>query len=123
MFSKEVETMKKIITGFIILFIIFTTIYDLKNGVLQTFNQTEPAVQTVMAHEENDVLNDNEVPYTVMHAVPGSTVLSLAERVHSGSIPVPIAQLVHDFKLLNPTIEPENLQIDHPYKIPNYSYQ
>ena len=93
-----------------ILYIIY---YDLTDGTLpeQKFEQP-PAVETVT--------EEAPMPYFEKKVENGDTVLTIIENQLGKSIPIPISDVVTDFKELNHDLPPQNIQPGKTYKFPNY---
>lgn len=63
--------------------------------------------------------NESDKGYINAQIFAGDTVISIAEKIHQGPIPVPIDQLIDDFQSLN-EISPNEIQIGQHYKFPFY---
>lgn len=104
--------MKKILGLCLAALVIYTAYYDLKFGTL-------PIPSNASAAETHQQQEKAEIPYTKVKVKPGETVLSVAEHLNH-SKPVPINQLIHDFKQLNPDADPNQIQIGETYRFPTY---
>ena len=105
--------MKKIVIFFTVLIIIYSIYYDLTTGTL-------PVSTATAIVEENDRKGQPAIPYLIKEVKSGDTVLSIAENIHGGHIPVSIEQMVEDFRQLNGQIEPDQIQMNEKYKFPVY---
>lgn len=108
--------MKRFVLFLFIILFSYILYYDLKVGTLlflqpvQNFN--EPA--TVVG---KNVVESNYVQQQVKE---GDTVLSIVERLHQNSLPVPIETIVSDFEKLNSNTSAHSIQVGHSYKFPIY---
>ena len=104
---------KTIINIFIILFLI--SIYkDLTFGTNISTNKSMETNQTnTMDKQEYEVIK------VKMEA--GDTVLSIMERINTASSTIDINLMLQDFSLLNPNIDPNQLQTNHFYFFPKYN--
>ncbi|MBM7701509.1 hypothetical protein [Metabacillus iocasae] len=91
--------------------------YDIKNGTIPS-SYTEQPAQEVM-NMTKEAVDENSKSYNIVKVRAGDTVLSIMEQLIKGPIPVPIDQLIKDFKHLN-EIEPEEIQVGKEYKFPTY---
>ncbi|MRG86609.1 LysM peptidoglycan-binding domain-containing protein [Salinibacillus xinjiangensis] len=121
---------KKII--FILLLILFarSIIHDMTTGIATSTSSTAnntaesdvevkvPAKKEKQVNKEKN--NEAKVDYKpVSHTVSaGDTVLSIAEKVNSRSIP--IQKILEDFQTLNPDADPHNIRIGETYFFPEY---
>lgn len=63
---------------------------------------------------------ENSNYYMTVKIKPGDTVLSIVEHYQENDIPVPIGEVVEDFKKLNNGLLPEEIEIGKHYKFPVY---
>jgi hypothetical protein len=106
--------MKRMLTLFAFLFLIYIIYYDLKIGTL-------PFTQPVFLSQQtpnNKVVNHQQ--YVVIKVKEGDTVLSVVENLHHHTLPVSIETIIHDFEQLNPNISVHQLKIGNSYKFPVY---
>ncbi|RYL90422.1 LysM domain-containing protein [Sporolactobacillus sp. Y61] len=96
---------------FTILFLIacWTSYTDLTSGSL-------PGGQQV--RENAGSTRQTAIPYKNIMVTPGDTLLSVIERVNQ-SVP-DISQVMQDFTRLNPSVDPNHLQIGRTYAFPVY---
>lgn len=106
--------MKKILTIFAALIIIYSIYYDLTTGTLPI------STATVVAEIDRNKNHQPEIPFMVKEVKRGDTVLSIEENIHDGPLTVPIEQMVTDFRQLNGQIEPNRIQVGEKYKFPVY---
>lgn len=110
--------MKKIAAFLAIAVIAYSIYYDLTIGTLSSH-------QAVTAVSEINVISNNEqtdnMPYDTKTTKPGDTLISIAEELNQGPLPVSIEQLTDDFEILNKGVEPHEIQINKEYKFPIYS--
>ena len=85
--------------------VIYSVYYDLTYGTLP---KATPAA----------VDKTNETYYNIK-VEPGDTVISLIEE-KEGTLPVPIEQIIKDFRTLNNGLSPEEIKIGQTYKLKNY---
>jgi uncharacterized protein YmfQ (DUF2313 family) len=88
--------------------------YDLKTGTLPSSRpKVSPfSVTAPVAH--------SSIPYKEIKIHSGDTVLSIAERIQKGTLPVSIDEVIHDFEKLNNGLHPEDIMVGRTYKIPVY---
>ncbi|WP_428909143.1 hypothetical protein [Niallia sp. Krafla_26] len=106
--------MKRLILFLVTVLVLYVIYYDLNHGTL-------PAVsiqQQVKETNHND--SDDLMPYFEHTVQNGDTVLSIIEGQLGGSIPVPISDVVSDFKTLNQDLTPQEIQSGKKYKFPDY---
>jgi hypothetical protein len=88
--------------------------YDLKNGTLPTGRSKEspfPETASIAA---------SSIPYKKIKIHSGDTVLSIAERIQKGTLPVSIDEVIQDFEKLNNGLKPEEIMVGRTYKFPVY---
>ncbi|WP_070120658.1 hypothetical protein [Bacillus marinisedimentorum] len=96
--------------------LVFYIIYfDLTTGTLPA--NTVPAVHTAAAGKSGD---DLDIQYQNRVVKPGDTVLSVVEKIHGGTSPVPIDEIISDFEALNPNGNLAALHIGKTYRFPFY---
>ncbi len=103
--------MKRIVALFIISIIVYSIYYDLTEGTIQS---SHASIQLSTESEAN------EVPYVTRQIQRGDTVISIAENIHQGPLPVSIERLIEDFQMLNEDIQPDEIQIGQHYQFPLY---
>lgn len=109
---------KKLLIIAILLLVSGTSYYDLTHGTLSLFFNPAPA--TVQA-KESPTSNPVPVQTTKMVLVqPGDTVLSIEEKLNPKTT-LSIINVIEDFKKLNPSVDPNHIQIGHSYKFKLYS--
>lgn len=102
--------------GFLLsVLVVYAVYYDLSVGTLPHANSQKTAVASATVEPEVNF------PYFKEKVQPGETLISIVEHQANQSISVPISNLVHDFKSLNPGQSPEKLQIGRTYRFPRYS--
>lgn len=104
--------MKRFILFLVTILIGYIIYFDLTTGTLPSVTEQK----TIAKERVEDKNTQNYFTYTVK---AGETVLSIVEEQLDASIPVPINQVIIDFKKLN-NIEPEEIHIGKSYKFPNY---
>lgn len=110
--------MKKLL--FIALFglIGWTSLYDLTNGTLSLILTSKP--QAAVAQTTAQVTSAPQS--TTIVVKPGDTVLSIEERLNPKQA-LSIANVLSDFKKLNPSSDPNHIQIGQSYQFKVYSIQ
>ncbi|RDI43974.1 hypothetical protein [Falsibacillus pallidus] len=111
--------MKKLLSLFIFIILVYSVYYDIKIGTLPTVSavSVNRPIQQADAPVKKDP-NQPEVKEVRVNA--GDTVLTIVEQLHNGPIPVSIDQLIKDFTELNNGIKPESIQIGKVYSFPVY---
>lgn len=105
--------MKKVLIYTLVFLLLFSVYQDLHVGSLQ--NSTDPPLQTV------PITDYNAVYVKVQH---GDTILSIVENINSDSIQrLDVDQIMDDFKVLNPNVNPHQLRPGHYYYFPSYGQQ
>ncbi|TGA99603.1 hypothetical protein E4665_04575 [Sporolactobacillus shoreae] len=105
--------MKKRIFTILFLVACWTSYSDLTSGSL-------PAGKTVATTAiQNQVKEKSAVPFQRITVAPGDTLLSVTERI-SNQVP-PITDVINNFSILNPSVDPNHLQIGKVYSFPVYS--
>lgn len=106
--------MKRLVTVIITVLVLYVIYYDLNHGTL-------PAVTTEQQSQSQEKKTDSpQSPYFEQTVQNGDTVLSIIENQLDRSIPVPITDVVTDFKKLNDNLPPTEIQSGKKYKFPNY---
>ncbi|MED0659149.1 MULTISPECIES: hypothetical protein [Bacillus] len=88
--------------------------YDLKIGTLPS-NQPKTSPFSLSAPAAH-----SSIPYKEIKIHSGDTVLSVAERIQQGTLPVSIDEVIHDFETLNNGLKPEDIMVGRTYKFPVY---
>lgn len=130
--------MKKLLLTLLFMFVTYVIYYDLSAGVLSTptsivllqgkeesKHKNKPSLQEEKKENKNDATlktgKEEQLDFKEVKVASGQTVLSIAEQLQGGPLPVSISQLIEDFQILNPKIEPEMIQIGRVYKFPVYN--
>ncbi|HHW36916.1 MAG TPA: hypothetical protein GXX18_06695 [Bacillales bacterium] len=132
--------MRKLLLTLLALFVTYVIYYDLSAGVLSKptsivllQNKESKQIDTATPKEltaekaekeEQKSINtgkEKQLYYQEVKVAAGQTVLSIVEQIQGGPLPISISQLITDFQLLNPKIEPEMIQIGKVYKFPVYT--
>lgn len=106
--------MKRLVLFLVAVIVLYTIYYDLNYGTLPAAVSKEPKVSEMTNNEFNGQ------PYFEHMVHNGDTVLSIIENQLGGSIPVPISDVVSDFKTLNQDLDPQEIQSGKKYKFPDY---
>ncbi|MDY0396701.1 hypothetical protein ACFSMW_05640 [Virgibacillus halophilus] len=106
---------KRIFVYFIIFLFIWSIRDDLTNKTMEPNTDSVHHVQTISGGE-NTQMNE-VVKFKTKH---GDTVLSVAEKLNGGSLPVSAEQLMADFRIANPKIDPYHLESNTIYYFPVY---
>lgn len=94
-----------------------TSFYDLTHGTLSLFFSPVPAtVQAKTLPKANPAPEQMTKTVTVQ---PGDTVLSIEEKLNPDAS-LSIINVIEDFKKLNPSVDPNHIQIGHSYKFKLY---
>ena len=103
-------------------FTLFSIYTDVTKGTIPTTANSEETRNAISSLQKNDnsTIEKEESLYMIVEVKAGDTVLTIAERITNGPIPVPINKLVEDFKILNDNVTPEKIQIGREYKFPVY---
>jgi hypothetical protein len=115
-FLLEACPMKKFF-GFLLAVLILYVIYiDLTVGTLPAslIQQVDAKIETKIKQKVNIASFEAKVE-------PGETVISIVEHQINKPLPVPINDLIADFRKLNPGETPEKIQIGSTYHFPDYS--
>jgi hypothetical protein len=110
--------MKRLGVLMIIIFVIYVVQYDIKYGTLPHDKAIPVSTKPEKASSEKSSKPD--ILYLTVKVKAGDTVLSIVEQLAQNYVPVPIQQVVKDFKTLNKGISPEDIQIGRSYKFPLY---
>jgi len=103
--------------GFLLAVLILYVIYiDLTVGTLPAslIQQVDAKIETKIKQKVNIASFEAKVE-------PGETVISIVEHQINKPLPVPINDLIEDFRKLNPGETPEKIQIGSTYHFPDYS--
>nr|WP_295975263.1 hypothetical protein [uncultured Bacillus sp.] len=111
--------MKRLAGLILMITILYSIYYDISYGTLTAISSmstssSETAPKTAPQSKP-------ELPYFKKKVANGDTVLSILEEHLNGPIPVPIADVVTDFKKLNNGLAPQDIQPGKTYKFPLYS--
>ena len=109
--------MKKVAAVTAIAIAAYSIYYDLTIGTL-SLKQAVKATSQVNGYQDTE--QTGSMPYEIIETVTGDTVISIAETIHDGPLPVSIDQLIQDFKTLNKNVEPDEIQLNKEYKFPVY---
>lgn len=108
--------MKKLFGLLITVLILYVIYFDLSVGTLPNVDS-----QSVEAKSETVAKPIKGTPAFEAKVKPGETVITIVEHQLNRSIPVSIADLIGDFRALNPGQPPEKIQIGSTYQFPDYS--
>lgn len=108
--------MKRLVTVLVTVLVLYVIYYDLNHGTLPAIT-TEQTEQKPKAKENTDTPPS---PYFEQTVQNGDTVMSIIENHLDGSVPVPITDVVSDFKKLNHDLPPQEIQSGKKYKFPDY---
>ncbi|MCO7175707.1 LysM peptidoglycan-binding domain-containing protein [Sporolactobacillus kofuensis] len=97
---------------FTIIFILacWTSYVDLTSGSLPTGQAAQTTAQ---------ISEKATVAYQRITVSPGDTLLSITERINESE--PSIEEILKDFAVLNPSVNPNHLQIGKTYAFPSYS--
>ncbi len=112
--------LKKVAAIITVAVFMYSIYYDLKIGTLP-IDQAATAASEMNSSTGPEQINT--MPYKEKKAESGDTIISIAESIHDGPLPVPIDQLIKDFKELNNGVKPDEIQTNKKYKFPVYSRQ
>ncbi|RYM02221.1 LysM domain-containing protein [Sporolactobacillus sp. THM7-7] len=104
--------MKKKVFTILLLLVCWTSYADLTTGTLPSGQKTDFSVPGS---------EKAAVPFKRITVEPGDTLLSITERINEGD--VSIDQVMDDFTILNPSADPNHLQIGKSYAFPDYDDQ
>lgn len=110
--------MKRLIMIIAAVVILYTIYYDISYGTLPA--ASESAHVTHQPVSVAKAKSRSTLPYYEKKVSSGDTVLSIIEEHLEDSIPVPISNVVSDFKKLNNGISPTEIQPGKTYKFPKY---
>lgn len=106
---------KRIFIYFIIALFVWSIRDDLTNKNIDSARETNDNVQTA-SHQQGGQM----IEVVKRKTRQGDTVLSIAEKLHGGSIPVSAEKLITDFKIANPNVDPYHLKANQLYFFPIY---
>lgn len=106
--------MKRLVGVLFTIVILYSIYFDLSHGTLPTVSNEQSTMVTKESEPEEQTI------YFEKTVKPGDTVLSIIESQLNKSIPVPISEVIADFKELNNGIAPQEIQAGKEYKFPNY---
>lgn len=89
---------------------------------LSIYNDLDGKPRIEENNSKNTHLNIN-TKFTIMHIKiqPGDTVLTIVEQINPNKFQIlNIAQIITDFQLINPTVDPHHLQPHSFYYFPKY---
>lgn len=111
------NTWQKWLLTFFIIIIGWTSYYDISHGTLPLItNPTTASAKTPISEPSKPpVVSTKQI--TVQS---GDTVLSIEERLN-GKTPPSIAQMITDFKALNPSVDPNKIEIGRTYTFKIYA--
>lgn len=104
--------MKKILGLLLSVLVVYAIYFDLSIGTLP-----HAISQNTVATPKPEV----NFPYFEEKVEPGETLISIVEHQSEHSLSVPMSDLIHDFKSLNPGQSPNKLEIGKTYRFPEYS--
>ncbi|CAH2715412.1 hypothetical protein BACCIP111895_02596 [Neobacillus rhizosphaerae] len=110
--------MKKILGFLLTVLVIYVIYFDLTIGTLPTASTQ----QQVDANVETTGKPKIDIPSFDAKVKPGETVISIVEHKINKPLPVSIADLIVDFRKLNPGQTPEKIHIGSTYHFPDYSH-
>ncbi|QDP40623.1 LysM peptidoglycan-binding domain-containing protein [Radiobacillus deserti] len=117
------ELLKKLVPIVLIILFLMSIYKDLTGGVLLTDNQATVANQIKDEKNETPPSKDNSsktIKAVEKKVKPGDTVLSIVEELNNIGEGISIQQIQEDFKILNPGVDPNNIQIEATYLFPIY---
>ena len=103
--------MKRIAALFFLLLACYSVYHDVTYGTLPAAGNEIPT----------SIPEENSTDYFKKKIEAGDTVLSIVEDTFTGSMEVPISQVIQDFQELNSGMDPVMIQIGETYKFPAYS--
>jgi len=104
--------MKRFVGLLITLIVVYSIYFDLSHGTLPKMEESKPTIAKPISNEA--------AVYFEKEVKTGDTVLSIIEDHLNKSVPVPISEVVSDFKKLNDGVAPQEIQPGKTYKFPNY---
>lgn len=107
--------MKKLLAIAIFGLIGWTSLYDLTNGTLSLILTSKPQA----AAAQTTVQPASVQASTSVVIKPGDTVLSIEEKLNPKQT-LSIATVLADFKSLNPSVDPNHIQIGQTYQFKLY---
>ncbi|MBB6446013.1 hypothetical protein [Bacillus benzoevorans] len=110
--------MKRLVMIIAAAVILYAIYYDINYGTLPATSNFAPV--TRKTDDVTTAKNKSPLPYYEKKVSPGDTVLSLVEEQLNDSIPVPLSNVVSDFKKLNNGLSPTEIQAGKIYKFPKY---
>lgn len=112
-------SMKRLFGLIIFILILYVIYFDLSNGTLPIALESTSSANIVDITNGETTTQD----YFEKKVQSGDTVLSIIESHLNSSVPIPIEQIIDDFKRLNDGVDTEKIQIGKTYKFPNYRGQ
>lgn len=109
--------MKKMLSLFVFLLVVYVIYYDLTTGTLPVTIEETTVAQKNDSEEKTTAKQET---YFVQKVKSGDTVLSIVEKNLDDSLPVSIEDVITDFQKLNNGLQPEDIQSGKTYKFPDY---
>ena len=104
--------MKRLVGLLVTIIVLYAIYYDLSQGTLPVVTTEKTTVAKSTSEQKQ--------PYFEKKIGVGDTVLSILEDRLNSSVPVPISDVVSDFKALNKGTPPQEIQPGKVYKFPDY---
>lgn len=114
--------MKKFSLTCLLILVGWTCYYDLSQGTLSLITNPAPTSANAKAHTQSKPISSPLPSVKKITVQPGDTVLSIEEKLN-GKSQISIAQILKDFKTLNPSVDPNHIQIGQTYLFKLYSEQ
>lgn len=113
--------MKKLFGLLLAVLVLYVIYFDLTVGTIpsSTLGKVDANISKTASKTASEP--KSALPSFNAKVKPGATVISIVEQQLDKPLPVPISQLIDDFKALNPGESPENIQIGSTYHFPDYS--
>ena len=113
--------MKRFLGFIAFILVIYVIYFDLTTGTLPITIEATTTEKTESSHEPVEKNKEAaSIDYFEIKVKSGDTVLSIIEGHLNASLPVPIEQVITDFKSLNNGLDPKKIQLGKTYKFPNY---
>lgn len=109
--------LKKWLVVITLIIVGWTSYYDLSKGTLRLIESPSPQPASAATVTSTAVSEPKDVIKKVVQ--PGDTVLSIEERINKDKT-FTITQVLNDFKMLNPSVDPNHIQIGHTYVFKRY---
>lgn len=119
---REAGFLRRLFFSLLFLFLSYIVFYDLSHGTLQELSR-QPVEGQLEAEAETagSMSLQQETSYMIREVMPGETVLSITEKLHQQTLPVPIETIVADFEKANQQAQAEKIVVGKSYKFPIYS--